>query len=1195
MTSKKEKQKAENWHSMDVQEVIEKLQTHMDKGLDKEEVQARLEKIGKNRLPKDKKRSALVRLLHQFHNILIYVLLVAALITAYMEHWIDTGVILAVVIVNALIGFIQEGKAEKALESIQKMLSLEATVIRDGEKKTIDAQDLVPGDIVIIESGDKVPADIRLFKSKDLRTEESPLTGESTSVEKSAEPVEQDAIVGDQLCMAFSGTVVTYGKANGVVVATGTHTEIGKIKQMVSDVEEITTPLLQKIERFGKWLAAVIILFTSLFFAFGYFFRDYTVMELLMASISLIVASIPEGLPAIITIALAFGLRRMAARNSIIRRLPSVETLGSVNVICVDKTGTLTRNEMTAKTIVTAHKEYEVEGAGYEPEGNILHDDQEIDPEDDSVLWQLLKTVRVNNDSEISKDEDGNWKLTGTPTEGALLALSYKAGLKDFKPERIDSIPFASDHKYLATLNKIDDEVFVFMTGAPERILEMCTKQYTPDGEKDLDNDYWEKVMSEVAAKGQRLLGAAFSKTDKNRTELEKDHIEKNKIFLGVIGIIDPPRKEVIEAVKECKKAGIKVKMITGDHIITATAIGKQIGIGDGEKAISGKELEDMSDEELRKVAMKCDVYARTSPAHKLRLVTALQENGMLCAMTGDGVNDAPALKKANIGIAMGIKGTEVSKDASEMVLADDNFASIVSAIEEGRTVYDNIRKTLLFLLPANGAEASVLMAAILLGIVMPITPVQILWVNMVSAVTLALALTCEPMEEDVMKRPPREPDDPLLGKDFIFRIVFVSLLSGGLTFLVFNYMQYLGIGEAESRTIAVNTLVTGHLFYLFACRKIKHFSLGRGFFNNKCAFTAAFTLILLQLAFVYAPFMNEFFDTAPITYSYWIYPLAAGVTVFSLVELKKFVISKLIIEETGEEKILEMEKEKPPEEKEMPPEKREEKEEKEEREEREEREEAPTPLAIKKPALPDFSQWGEVERVAIQPARLTTARNMQLSWSEIPHATYQEIADITQLEIFRRNHKAGIENEGGVLTLSIFVIKAAVAALKSYPRFNASLDMEQKEIILKRYYHMGLAVDTDQGLLVPVIRDIDRKTITDLSMEFPTLADKARKGEIDSKGMSGGSFTIINVGSMGATGFMPVIQPHQAAVLSIARARFQPVMFKDMKNVRVRQRLFLPLTLSFDNRIADGADAARFMKKIVSALENPEKLMMLT
>ena len=878
---------------MDVDKVQEALDANKKKGLSDSEVKKRIDKYGHNDIPKGKKRSWFMRLLMQFHNVLIYILIAAAIITALMDHWIDTWVILSVVVINALIGFIQEGKAERALESIRKMLSLEAVVLRDGKEQTIDAKELVPGDIVLLKSGDKVPADIRLVQSKDLRAEESPLTGESTAVEKSVESVDESAIIGDQYSMAFSGTVIVYGKATGLVVSTGAETEIGRINQSISSVEDITTPLLKQIEKFGKWLSVVIVLGTGAFFAFGYFLRDYSLIELFLAAISLIVASIPEGLPAIMTITLAIGVQRMARRNAIIRKLPSVETLGAVNVICSDKTGTLTRNEMTAKTIITAEKQYKIEGTGYKPDGKFTADDKEVDPEEDKVLWQLLRAARVCNNAEIEKDEDGNWKLTGTPTEGALLTMSYKAGLKDFKPERVDTIPFESDHKYMASLNKVDDDMMVFLSGAPEKILELCDKQFTADGSEDVDKEYWKKKIEEAAEKGQRILGLAFNSTEKNRTEIEKDDLEKQKKFLGIVGIIDPPRDEVVEAIKECKSAGVEVKMITGDHAITAKAIGKELGIGDGEKSLTGKELEEMSDKKMRKVVGEYDIYARTSPEHKLRLVTALQKNGFLCAMTGDGVNDAPALKKANIGIAMGIKGTEVSKDASEMVLADDNFATIVNAIEEGRTVYDNIRKALLFILPTNGAEALVLMTAIILGVIMPITPVQVLWVNMITAVTLALALSFEPMESNVMEREPRGAGEPILGKLFIWRITFVSILIGGLTFGVFSFLRNNGLDDAAARTIAVNTLVAGQLFYLFNCRKIGQPALGKGFFNNRYAFLAAGALIILQMGFVYLPFMNTFFGTQSIAASYWLYPLAAGVLVFVLVELEKFIILK--------------------------------------------------------------------------------------------------------------------------------------------------------------------------------------------------------------------------------------------------------------------------------------------------------------
>lgn len=882
-----------SWHAQPIKEVVAMLNSNEKSGLSKDEASERLLKYGRNEIPSAKKRTWWMRLLTQFHNVLIYVLMVAALITALMDHWVDTWVILAVIFINAIIGYIQEGKAEKALEGIRKMLSLEAIVLRDDKKQKINAEELVPGDIIHLKSGDKVPADVRLIKTKDFRVEESPLTGESSAVEKNTSPVEDNAVIGDQRSMAFSGTVVVYGSATAIVVSTGSTTELGRINEMISAVGTMTTPLLQQIEKFGKWLSVIILLATAAFFGFGYFFRDYSLAELFLASIGLVVAAIPEGLPAIMTITLAIGVQKMASRNAIIRRLPSVETLGAVSVICSDKTGTLTKNEMTAKIIITAEKEYEVEGTGYAPEGKIKEDGKTIDPQNDAVLLQLLKSARASNNAEINQ-ENGKWKLTGAPTEGALLTLSHKAGLNEFQPERIDTVPFESEHKYMATLNKVDEEVFVFITGAPDRLVDFCTHQYTSKGAEKIDPSYWTEKMEQIAEKGQRMLGIAFGKTNIDRTSIDKDYCEKEKTFLGVVGIMDPPRDEVLDAIQECKEAGVKVKMITGDHVVTAKAIGKQIGIGDGIKAITGKELEEMSDEELQQIVDEYDIYARTSPEHKLRLVQALQQNNKLVAMTGDGVNDAPALKKANIGIAMGIKGTEVSKDAAEMVLADDNFATIVNAIEEGRTVYDNIRKALLFILPTNGAESLVLMSAILLGIVMPITPAQILWVNMVTAVTLALALSFEPMESNVMERPPRPKGEAILGKLFIWRITFVSVIIGALTLGVFTILKNSGLEEAYARTVAVNTLVAGQLFYLFNCRHIQTPSLGKGFFDNPYAFIAAGALILLQLAFVYLPFMNTYFDTRAIDWGYWLYPIGSGMIVFILVEIEKFILLKM-------------------------------------------------------------------------------------------------------------------------------------------------------------------------------------------------------------------------------------------------------------------------------------------------------------
>lgn len=877
-----------NWHSMDADSVLEEVDSSIEKGLDTGEAEKRLQSHGKNRLPEKIKKSAIVRFLAHFHNVLIYVLLVAAGVTALMEHWVDTVVILAVVIINGAVGFVQEGKAEKALEGIKKMLSLEARVFRDGAWKTINAEQVVPGDIVELNSGDKVPADVRIVKQKNLRVEESALTGESTDVGKTTEPASEDAVVGDRKSMAFSGTMITYGTATGVVVATGSKTEIGKITEMMTGVEEITTPLLQKIDRFAIRLSVFILVFAGAFFGFGYFFRDYSLFELFIATIGVVVASIPEGLPAIITITLAIGVQRMAGRNAIIRHLPSVETLGSVSVICSDKTGTLTKNEMTVKKVITADSEYEIEGSGYRPEGEIKKGDSAVKVEDEPVLESLVKAVRACNDASIQETDGDDWELVGTPTEGALITFSHKAGLGEFSPERIDRIPFESEHKYMATLNEVNGKRVLYLKGAPERLLDMATRQATIDGEKELDVDFWKDRMEAIAERGQRLMAAAMLEVDQSVTEIDHDDVQGEVVFLGLIGIIDPPREEVYDSIEQCKQAGIRVVMITGDHAITALAIARDLGIDESGKAITGAELEKMQDREFAEAALEYNVFARTSPEHKLRLVKALQDNGILCAMTGDGVNDAPALKRANIGVAMGIKGTEVSKDSSEMVLADDNFSSIVNAIEEGRTVYDNIRKTILFVLPTNGAEALVLVGAIILGITMPITPVQILWINMVTAVTLALTLAFEPAEKRVMELSPRTPDEPILGRYFLWRIAMVSVLIGGLTFLVSRMMAAGGMDLEMTRTVAVNTIVAGQVFYLLNCRKLYEPLFSKDFFGNMYVFLAIGVLVALQLVFTYAPFMNAAFDTAPISAFQWTWAIAVGIVVMLVVEVEK-------------------------------------------------------------------------------------------------------------------------------------------------------------------------------------------------------------------------------------------------------------------------------------------------------------------
>ncbi len=892
--TEKTKEKTVKWHCMDAEAVVKELDTSMAEGLAEDEAVKRQEKYGKNKIPDAKKTSALMRFLSQFNNVLMLLLIAAAAASALMALWLDALVIIAVVFIIALIGFIQEGKAKEAIESIKKMLTLQAAVIRESDRQTINAEDIVPGDIIILKSGDKVPADARILKSKNLRVEEAPLTGESTDVNKTPDKIDEDAVIGDRRNMVYSGTMVTYGEASVVVVATGADTEIGKITRMISDEDELTTPLLKKIDHFGRLLSVIILAAAAVFFAFGYFVRDYTVMELFTMVISLVVAAIPEGLPAIITIALAIGVQRMARRNAIIRRLPSVETLGSVKVICSDKTGTLTRNEMTVKTIITADNIYEVSGSGYKPEGKLYKEEEPVDVSRETVLQRLIQTVKACNESKVYKEDDGEWKLEGTPTEGSLVTLAYKAGLKDFNPRRLDSIPFESERKFSATLNKMDSNRFIFVKGAPEKLLEMCSFQLTSDGNNEIDHDFWKEQITTIAEKGERVIAAAYREVDNSMSGLEEDNVKNSLVFLGVIGIIDPPRDEVVAAIEECKEAGIRVIMITGDHAITAQAIAEKLGIGRGRKAVTGLEIESMDDSELAEAARNNDVFARTDPEHKLRLVKVLQADNLLCAMTGDGVNDVPALKRSNIGIAMGVKGTEVTKDASEMILADDNFISIVNAVEEGRTVYHNIKKTILFLLPTNGAQSLVLMAAVLLGLILPITPVQILWVNMVTAVTLALTLGVEPMEKRIMSQPPRKPDEPILGGYFIWRVAFVSLLIGGISLAVF-WVHYMGGQNIDvSRTLAVNMLVSGQLFYLFNCRKILSPSLGSGFFDNKYVFLAVGVLILLQLLFTYVPFMNTLFGTSPITNIQWLLVLLGGLLIFFIVEVEKYFANKL-------------------------------------------------------------------------------------------------------------------------------------------------------------------------------------------------------------------------------------------------------------------------------------------------------------
>jgi magnesium-transporting ATPase (P-type) len=882
-----------HWHNLDNESVLLELGSSPH-GITTDEAGVRLEQYGPNLLTPPKRRSALRRFLQQFHNVLIYVLLVTAMVTAVLGHWTDSGVIMLVVVINSLIGFIQEGKAENAMEAIRQMLANQTLVRRDGHVVTLDAEELVPGDVVVLQSGDRVPADLRLIHSRDLRIDEALLTGESMAAEKSTVAVDSKAIVADRNCMAYSGTFVTYGQGSGVVVATGDNTEIGRISGLLGGIETMTTPLLRQMADFSLKLSIVILVIAAATFVFGFIVHEYSATEMFLAAVGLAVAAIPEGLPAIMTITLAIGVQRMAQRNAIIRRLPAVETLGSVTVICSDKTGTLTRNEMTVQTVVDGSGCFEVSGAGYDPHGGFTLNGETVNPEEYPLLREIAQGGMLCNDANLT-EQQGMWGLHGDPTEGALLTLGLKAGLELAHQQqawpRSDVIPFDSAHRFMATLHHDHyGHAFIYVKGAPERVFAMCRLQRKRGTDEPLDRTYWEEMMGQMADRGQRLIAIAFKTVDSSLRCLNFSDVESGLSLLGVVGIIDPPREEASRAVALCHSAGIQVKMITGDHEATARAIGAQMGIGNGHHAVSGYMLDDMDADTLGAVLARTDIFARTSPEQKLKLVEALQSEGEVVAMTGDGVNDAPALKRADVGVAMGQKGTEVSKEAAEMVLSDDNFASIVDAVREGRTVYDNLKKSILFILPTNGGEALTIIAAIMMGRMLPITAAQILWVNMITAVTLALALAFEPAETNIMQRAPRRPDEPLLSRFLIWRIVFVSLILVSGTFGMFLWQRLHEVGIDEARTVAVNTLVMFEIFYLFSARHLVAPSLTReGIFGNRYALWASGLLLLMQLAFTYTPPMQALFATTPLSATTWLMIIAVASSVLFLVELEKW------------------------------------------------------------------------------------------------------------------------------------------------------------------------------------------------------------------------------------------------------------------------------------------------------------------
>ncbi|WP_415721302.1 cation-transporting P-type ATPase [Photobacterium ganghwense] len=881
------------WHEMASEDAIDALNANRD-GLSSDEAAKRLNTYGPNCLPAPPRQRPFLRFLSQFHNILIYVLLCSAAMTAVLGHIADTCVILAVVIVNAVIGYFQEGKAEEAMDAIRHMLALKASVRREGIRRSIDGEELVPGDIVLLEAGDKVSADLRLVQVNGLQIQEAILTGESVPVKKDTDAVAPSTPLGDRVCMAYSGTLVTSGIGWGVVVATGASTELGRISGMLSTVETLTTPLLRQMDVFARWLTALILLLAAVLLVFGYVVENFAFSDMFMAVVGLSVAAIPEGLPAVLTITLAVGVQAMARRNAIVRRLPAIETIGAVSVICTDKTGTLTCNEMMAVSVVTESHVFSLDGVGYEPEGEIRLNEVAVSASEHAILDEIGRVAALCNDATLHCS-DGAWAVLGDPMEGALLALSGKLGL-DLTDElsgwmRTDVIPFDAKHRFMATLiHDHENHAFIAVKGAPEQIFVMCTRQRTVVGDSEVfDPGYWHEKAEDIASQGQRVLAFAVKPVPPEHTVLEFTDVEQDLVFIGMVGLIDPPRPEAIAAIAECHTAGIRVKMITGDHKGTAAAIAKQLRLQNPDKVLTGADLAGMDDSSLAAAVTETDIFARTSPEDKLRLVVALQSHGLTIAMTGDGVNDAPALKRADAGIAMGRKGSEAAKEAAELVLVDDNFASIVAAVREGRTVYDNIKKVISWTLPTNAGEALTIVVALLFGMTLPITPIQILWVNLITAITLGIALAFEPTEKNTMERPPRPRYEPILNGELAWRIIFVSLLLLGGVFGMYAYAVEQAYSVELARTIALNTLVVMEIFHLFFIRNIYGTSLKWELIvGTKVVWATIVCVTAAQFAMTYLPPLQALFATEAVPFWDGVIIVVVGVVFFTIIEIEK-------------------------------------------------------------------------------------------------------------------------------------------------------------------------------------------------------------------------------------------------------------------------------------------------------------------
>lgn len=894
-----------HWHQLTAEEAMRLLKADRKEGLSSEEVAARQKEHGFNEMTEGKSRNPFFQFLSQFRQPLVYLLVVAGSVTAFLQHWVDAGVIFGVVLVNAIVGFLQESKAEKSVESLKKLVATEATVVRNGRKARVPSRELTLGDMVLLQSGDKVPADVRLIEVKNLQVDESALTGEAVTVEKNSEPLTMETALADRTCMAYGGSLVTYGQAQAMVVAIGDATENGRIARMVQEAPDLDTVLTLKIKTFSHYLLYAISALAVVTFLVG-MARGIPRVEIFMTTVALAVGMIPEGLPAAVTIILALGVNRLARRRAIVRKLPAVETLGSTTIICSDKTGTLTQNQMTVQILALAQERYETTGGGYSPEGAILREGQALSSSAASpALMECLKAGMLCNDSTLT-NADGRWSIHGDPTEGALIVAARKAGLREEtlhqRYPRRDVIPFESDRQYMATLHDGPEGAVVYMKGAVEKIVERCGEWMVSSGEaRPIDQDRVRKNAEDLAKQGFRVLAFCRASLPSGTTTLSHETLPPGMIFLGLQAMMDPPRPEAVQAVKACQSAGIRVKMITGDHALTAAAIAGQMGLdpeaakeGRLPRALTGQELAGVSDEDLPELAESTVVFARVDPAQKLRLVRALQSRGHVVAMTGDGVNDAPALKQANIGVAMGRGGTDVAREAAAMVLTDDNFATIGAAVEEGRGIFDNLTKFILWTLPTNLGEGLLVMLSIFLGLQLPIQPVQILWINMTTAVCLGLMLAFEPVEGDAMLRPPRDPDQPILTRELVKRLVVVSVLMSACGFGAFLLAKKQGLSIEAARTIVVNVVVFVEVAYLFNCRSLDNSPFKIGFFKNAWVLTGVLIMAGLQLLLTYVPVMNNLFHTAPMPLRTWGWVLATSALVYFVVEAEKGIRRRL-------------------------------------------------------------------------------------------------------------------------------------------------------------------------------------------------------------------------------------------------------------------------------------------------------------